>query len=280
VDDPADLLEACRMPLFAFNTNEPRRALATRALVKLAPEDRGPYPLQVPALEIEGVGESGVELPPHGEWSGRFELGVRVRNPFSFPVKAALALVVRGGAFQVAGLPTTLALDARDEQGVAVTLHGGSWSPLEDPSVVVRLAWRRGREGRALVLDAPLERVRTLRLGASAQRVLLLRERPSDPPATMTVRRRGQELLAAVELSGGLEDVAAKIRVGARVRSGRRAVRIRLPEEEDPDGLPFCVGFEGREPETGLRRMRRFSGGLPYGLGSGAPGRLFLASRA
>jgi hypothetical protein len=278
------------MPLFAFNTNEPRRALAVRALVKSAPEDRGPYPLSVPALEIEGVGEEGVggdvtgenghEARLHGEWSGRFEFEVRVRNPFSFPVKAALALLPRGGAFQVTGLPATLALDARDEHGVAVTLRGGSWSPLEDPSVVLRFAWRRGRESRALVLDAPLERVRTLRLGENVQRLLLLRERPADPAATMTLRRRGAELLAAVEVPGGLNDVAAQIRVGSRVRSGRRAVRIRLPEEQDNAGHSFCVGFEGTDPATGARRLRRFSGGLPYGLGSGAPGRLFLTSRA
>jgi glycerophosphoryl diester phosphodiesterase len=280
LDDPGDLLEACRAPLYAFNTNEPRRALAVRALVRLAPEDRGPYPLQVPALEVERVGEGGAEDAPHGEWSGRWAFEVRVRNPFAWPVKAALALVPRGGAFQASGLPATLALDARDEQGVAVTLHGGSWSPLEDPSVIVRLAWRRGRESRALVLDAPLERVRTLRLGAGVQRLCLLRERPGAPEATMAVRRRGAELLAAVEVAGGLSDVAARIRVGARVRSGRKAVRIRLPEEHDPEGLPFCAGFEGTDPASGRRQLRRFSGGLPYGLGSGAPGRLFLSSRA
>ena len=33
-DAPDDLLEACRTPLFGFNTNEPRRALATRRLVR------------------------------------------------------------------------------------------------------------------------------------------------------------------------------------------------------------------------------------------------------
>lgn len=280
VDDPEDLLEACRTPLYAFNTNEGRRALAVRALVKLAPEDRGPYPLQVPPLEVERPGEAHDEPAREGEWSGRWTFEVRVRNPFTWPVKAALALAPRGGAFRVTGLPATLALDARDEQGVGVELHGGSWAPLEDPSVVVRFAWRRGRESRALVLDAPLERVRTLRIGEGAQRLRMLRERAGDPPATMTIRRRGAELLAAVETSGALEEVAARIRVGARVRTGRRAVRIRLPEAPDPAGIPFCVGFEGTHPETRARVLRRFSGGLPYGLGSGAPGRLFLAGRA
>jgi glycerophosphoryl diester phosphodiesterase len=276
LDDPAELLAACRTPLFAFNTNEPRRALAVRALVRLAPEDRGPYPLRVPPLEVTPAADAP---DAHGEWSGRWELALALRNPFPWPVKAALGFVARGGAFQVTGLPATLALDARDEQGVPVVVRGGSWSPLEDPSVVVRYAWRAGRASRALVLDAPLERVRTLRLGADVQRVTMLRERPGEPPASMTLRRRGAEILAAVEDAGGLAEVEARIRVGARVRVGRKAVRIRLSEELGHDGAAFSVGFEGHEPD-GTRRLRRFAGGLPYGLGSGAPGRLFVAGHA
>jgi hypothetical protein len=43
-------------------------------------------------------------------------------------------------------------------------------------------------------------------------------------------------------------------------------------------GMPFCVGFEGREDGGGggPRHLRRWAGGLPYGLRSGAPGRLVL----
>ncbi len=278
VDEPADLLAACRAPLFAFNTNEPRRALAVRALVRLAPDDRGPYPLSVPTLEVDRARAGADASASQGEWSGRWEFELRVRNPFSWPVKAGLALVPRGGAFQVSGLPLTFALDGGAERGVAVALGGGSWSPLEDPTVVLNLAWRRARASHALVLDAPLERVRTLRLGSGVQRVRLLRERPGEAEASMTVRRRGHELLAAVEDAGGLNELAAQVRVGARVRVGRRAVRIRLPEELDPSGVPFSLGFEGSDPDTGARRLRRFAGGLPYGLGSGAPGRLFLAN--
>lgn len=277
VDEPRDLLEACRLPLFGFNTNEPRRALAVRALVQLAPEDRGPYPLVVPALEVEGTGLAGETA---GEWSGEWTFPVRVRNPFAFPVKVALAFVARGGVFQAEGLPETFGLDSGAEETRTVTLRGGSRSPLEDPSLMLRFAWRRGRASRALVLDAPLARVRTLRLGEGAQRLTLLRERPDDREASMTVRRRGRELLVVVEDSGGLTEVEARVRVGSRVRTGRRGARIRLPEELEPEGAPFCVGFEGRDPETGARRLRRFAGGLPYGLGSGSPGRLFLAARA
>jgi hypothetical protein len=283
VDEPRDLVEACRTPLFGFNTNEPRRALAVRALTKLAPEDRGPYPLQVPELEVERAGADRADRAAgaaHGEWSGSWSFVLRVRNPFAFPVKAALALLTRGGAFQVTGLPATLALDSHAEESVSVSLDGGSWSPLEDPCVVLRFAWRRARATGSLVLDAPLARVRTLRLASGAERVRMLRERPGDREASMTLRRRGGELLAAVEDAASLTDVTARIRVGARVRTGRRAVRIRLPAELEAEGAPFCVGFEGTEPETGRRRLRRFAGGLPYGLGSGAPARLFLTGRA
>jgi glycerophosphoryl diester phosphodiesterase len=284
VDDPRDLLEACRAPLSGLNTNEPRRALALRALVRLAPGDRGPHPLQVPKLEVERAREARLATDGDaclaGEWSGRWELALEVRNPFPFPVKAALALAARGGAFQVTGLPATLALDAHATAHHPFVLHGGSHSPLEDPSILLRFAWRRGRAGRELVLDAPLERVRTLRLGEGAQRMRMLCEHAGDREATMAIRRRGRELLALVEDAGGLTDVAARIRVGSRVRTGRRGVRIRCPEELEPEGAPFCVGFDGVDAETGIRRLRRFSGGLPYGLGSGAPGRLFLTGRA
>src|SRR6185503_20397568 len=123
-----------------------------RALTKLAPGDRGPYPLQVPELEVE-LGASGGNGAGHGEWWGRWAFPVRVRNPFDFPVKAALAFLARGGAFQVTGLPATFGLDARAETTVTVGLSGGSWSPLEDPVLALRFAWRRGRAGHALVLD-------------------------------------------------------------------------------------------------------------------------------
>jgi hypothetical protein len=249
-----------------------------RALTRLAPADRGPYPLAVPELEVQAGAPASVLA--HGEWSGRWSFALRVRNPFPFPVRAALALLARGGAFQVEGLPATLALDALAAADAPVTLAGGSWSPHEDPTVALRFAWRRGRASHALVLDAPLARTRRLVLGEGVERVRMLCETPGEREASMTVRRRGPELLAAVEDPGGLTDVAATIRVGARVRHGRRGVRIRLPEELEPEGAPFSVGFEGTDPASGKRRLRRFAGGLPYGLGAGSPGRLFLAGRA
>ncbi|MBM3987278.1 MAG: hypothetical protein FJ294_04910, partial [Planctomycetes bacterium] len=53
IDDPEELLAACRLPIHALVTTEPRRALAIRHLVRLAPLDRGPYPLQVSELRVD-----------------------------------------------------------------------------------------------------------------------------------------------------------------------------------------------------------------------------------
>jgi hypothetical protein len=286
LDDPLDLLEACRAPLVGFNTNEPRRALATRALVKLTPGDRGPYPLLVPRLEVEaGPGAALEPDTPHGQWSGRWQVALRVRNPFAFPVRVALALALRGGAFQASGLPLSFALDPGAEREVPLALAGGSFAPREDPCVLLRFSWRAGPRApeAELVLDSPLERVRSLRLGEGPRRLTMLVESPADLPASMVVRRRGHELLCWVEDPGGLAAPRCIVRVGSRVRTGRRGVRIRLPEEPArtwPDGIPFCVGFEGTSDRPRASTLRRWAGGLPYGLGSGAPGRLQLVERA
>ncbi|MEO0652883.1 MAG: glycerophosphodiester phosphodiesterase family protein, partial [Planctomycetota bacterium] len=83
VDDPEDLLAACRAPLFGLNTNEPRRALAVRALVALAPDDQGPYPIQVPRLEVG----RGAPATGGAEWAGSWEFSAELRNPLPFPVR-------------------------------------------------------------------------------------------------------------------------------------------------------------------------------------------------
>jgi glycerophosphoryl diester phosphodiesterase len=280
VDDPADLLEACRRPLFGFNTNEPERALATRELVRLTPEDRGPFPLELPALEVAPALQPAPDSLPHGEWTGEWQVRIAVRNPLPCPVQAALALEPRGGAFQGEGWSATFGLDAGARREHSLTLVGGSWSPIEDPRVRLRLAWREGRRARELLLDAPLQRVRTLYLAPGTQRLRMLCENPLDLEATMSIRRRGRELLAWVEDPGGSTDVAALVRLGHRVRRGRRGVRISLPGRIGPRGVPFAVGFEGTVPGTGERRLRRWGGGLPYGLSAGAPCRLMPMEQA
>jgi len=291
VDEPEDLLDACRAPLFGFNTNQPLRALATRALVHLTPHDDGPYPLQAPALEVAETmdatrGDAGSE---HGEWSGRWTIDARVRNPFGYPVVVLVAVAVRGGAFELDGSPVVLKLEPRLEASVPITLSGGSWSPGEDPTLHARYAWRSGpgRPEESLALDHPIRRVRTVRIGERAQRLTMLRERPGEPFASMTVRRQRGELLAWVEDPGGLEDLRAVVRLGDRVRFGGRGVRLALPERAPEDGeraLPFAIGFEGRDPgqPAGVRsrRLRRWCGGLPYGLRAGAPGALLFDADA
>ncbi len=287
VDDPDDLYAACRTPLFGFNTNYPRRALATRALVYLTPDDDGPYPLRASPLEVpvlDDPRESPLERDgKHGEWTGEWHVDVRVRNPFGFPVAVALGVAVRGGAFEVSGAPVALRLDPQQEASVPLTLAGGSWSPAEDPSLHARFVWRRGpgRPEESLVLERPLERVRTLTLGATALRVPMLREHPTQVAASMTLRRQGRDLIAWVENPGGLADVRAVLRIGDRVRVGGRGVRVPLPTDSKASGaLRFSIGFEGRAEEHAPRELRRFGGGLPYGLRAGAPGRLLLDADA
>ncbi len=281
VDEPEDLLEACRRPLFGFNTNEPRRALATRALVSWTPHDQGPFPLEVPALEVPFAGDADAG-GTHGEWSGRWELEIGVRNPFSFPVEVALALAIRGGAFEVAGLPLRVKLDPRERTRFPLSLVGGSWSPHDDPLLVARFAWRErpGRPVEALFLDAPLARTRTLHLTEEATRLPMLREHPGQSFASMTLRARGREVLAAVEDAGGWSDVRATVRLGHRVHRGGHGVRAPLPEGASARPIPFSLGFEGRGEGSSEPQLRRWAGGLPYGLGSGAAGRLLLGLRA
>lgn len=280
VDAPDDLIEACRT-LFAFNTNEPRRAQAARALARLAPDDRGTWPIEAPLLEVPG------ELPRelrgrHGAWSGSWSVELGLRNPFAHPSSVALEVVVRGGVFEVAGLPARLRLAPGEAVRLPLRIVGGSWSPSEDPSVVARFVWRErpSASEQVLVLDAPLSRVRSLALAEGAQRLVMLAERPGDPEATMTLQRKGRELVAWVENPGQLKDVKALIRLGHETKNGSHGVRLALPETLLAGGdVPFCVGFEGTDA-MGARHLRRFAGGLPYGLGSGAPGLLSVRARA
>ncbi len=283
VDDPEDLLEACRRPFFGLNTNEPLRALATRALVHLAPEDEGRYPVQAPELEVEPDPVSG---GAHGAWSGRWSPVAGVRNPFSFDVEVAVAPLVRGGAFEVEGLPVALRLAPGEAADLPFRIAGGSWSPGDDPRLIARFAWKRGpgRPAGHLVLDAPLARIRGVNLGREAIRLPMLREHPGEREASVTVRRRGAELLCRVEDPGGLDDARALVRLGRHTRRGGRGVRIRLPEDFDRrvEGVPFSCGFDAwpREGGARVRRVRRWAGGIPGGIANGAPGRLFPAAGA
>jgi glycerophosphoryl diester phosphodiesterase len=279
-DEPEDLLDACRRPLFAFNTNEPYRALAVRALTRLAPDDDGPYPLSVPTLVVEPEHLDGATRA-RGEWYGSWEPTAEVRNPFPFTVEVRCGAFVRSGAFELEGLPRAFDLAPGEVQRVPFRITGGARIPGGDPLFGALFKWkgmavRKGelRAGSQLLLDVPLRRERRTLADGLARRLTLLAERPGDPPASLTLRREAGQLIVALENAGGLDDAHCVARLGGEVVRGGRGLRLSLPASFDqrPDGLPFSCGIEGKC--DGERRIRRWAGGVPEGLGHGAPGRV------
>jgi hypothetical protein len=284
VDEPDDLLAACRLPLNGFHTNEPRRALAARALAFLTPEDRGPYPLRAPELKME----PGSRLDGPGEWCGHWELEAAVRNPFPFAVRVALELVIRRGAFEAEGLPSGALLKPGQQTRFPFRLVGGSWRVGGDPLLAAHLFWDSGpgRPGEHLVLDAPLRRVRELRVGAGTLRVELVRERRGDRRASMTVGRRGSDLLVSIEDAAGLEDARTVVWLDGARYDGGAGLRAPLPADFHlrEGGVPFSVGIRGRAPVDTRGggagwTWRRWAGGLPPDPDSGAAGRLLSDTR-
>ena len=275
VDAPAELLAACRRPLFGFTTHEPARALAVRALTRLAPHDEGEYPVFVPDLAV-----SAVEGPDAGggQWAGRWEVQARVRNPFPFAVRVAAKVFVRRGAFEARGLPARLELGPGEVALLPFALAGGSWSPGGDPLFAALFSWQRGpgRPAGKLLLDAPLVRRRAAVADVISRRLPMLREGPTEPAASMTLRRHGRELLLAIENPGGLDDARALCVLDGRQYIGGRGVRAPLPADFDArkDGVPFSCGMLGRRGGASARIVRRWAGGVPEGPESGAPGRL------
>jgi glycerophosphoryl diester phosphodiesterase family protein len=279
VDEPDDLLEACRSPLFGFNTNEPYRALATRALVKLTPDDGGPYPVLVPELYVEPERlEESVRL--RGEWYGAWSSAAEVRNPFPWPVEVRCGIFLPSGAFEIEGLPAAFDLEVGEQRTVGFRLTGGSRMPGGDPLFAALFTWRVGtggaelRPGGKLLLDAPLRRRRVVSADPVARRLEMLVERPGDPAASMTLQRRRDELLVSIENPGGLEDAHVIAHLNGELVRGGRGLRLLLPSGFDlrGGGVTFSCGMEGRE--AGEARVRRWAGGVPEGLMHGAPGLL------
>ncbi len=271
VDEPDELLAACRRPLNGFNTNEPRRALAVRALCTLAPGWSGGYPIEAPELAIEAGAFEGLE----GEWCGRWRVPVTLVNPFPFAAEVEAAFVVDRGAFEVGGLPQTLRLAPGERHAFELAVSGGSWSPGGDPRLVARYRWRRGpgRPPEELAFDATLHRVREARLGERTVRLPLLRERPGALPASLTLRRSGDLAIVALENPGELEDARVVVRLGGRTQRGGRSVRMRLPESFLRTGqTDFTCGLEGRR--DGRPVLQRWAGWLGEPLLAGVPGRL------
>jgi len=276
VDEPRDLERALRRPLFGLNTNEPERALALRRLVELAPHWTGGPPLEVPRLAVEPARFA----LGRGEWCGAWTPHVRVHNPFAWRVRVDFALRVRRGTFELGALPAARTLEPGAACELEFELTGGSFSPGGDPRFAVRYAWKRGGQAHELVLDATLHRTRRVHARAEALRLPMLRERPDEVPASMTLRRIGGELVASVEDAGGLSEVRALALFGGELVRGGRGLRLKLPRELPPRGqaLELALGFEGVlvQGDARTRRTRRWCGGLPPGIESGAPGELVL----
>jgi hypothetical protein len=272
VSDGDALLEAVRAPVFGISTPEPHRALAARDVGELAPMDRGPWPVRAPLLGITPEHEED------GAWRGTWEERGVARNPFPFGVRVRARLFVRQGAFEVSELPGECELGPGEEVVLPFRLTGGARSPGGDPVLAVRYAWDAG-EGRAagsLVLDATMRRVRVAVADPVTRRLPLLEERAGDLPASVTVRRRGEDVVVQVENPGGLVDVELVVLLGSRFRRGGRGMRVGLPAGFDgmDEGVEFSVGIEGRPPGGGARVLRRWSGGLPNEPRTGSPGRL------
>ena len=284
IDDPQELLELCRAPLFGLNTNEPHRALAARALARMVPGSDAPYPIQAPELVVE---PETLEDRGRGEWFGDWSTAATVTNPLPFPVEARASVFVPHGAFEIEGLPRVVELEPGEAREVRFRIRGGARVPGPDPILGVLLSWKGGtlaggvvRAGGSLLLDAPLARRRTATADGLARRLELLAERPDDPAASLTLRRTGRDMVLSIENPGGLEDAHVVARLGHEVVRGGAGVRLRLPERFDdvPLGVPFSCGIEGLTA-GGERRIRRWAGGIPAGLGHGGPGLLIPLAR-
>jgi hypothetical protein len=158
-------------------------------------------------------------------------------------------------------------------------LVGGSFSPGGDPCVAARYRWPNaaGRTAGELVLDAPLHRVRCARLRRDPLRLPMLRERPEDPDASVLVRRQGRALHVSIESAGKLNEARVWVSLDGVVHTGTRGLRLELPFDFDGrrDGVRFSCGLDGFAAAGARRRtLRRWAGGIPGDVHSGAPGRL------
>jgi hypothetical protein len=199
-----------------------------------------------------------------------------VRNPFRFAVEVAVGVLPRHGAFEAEGVPRRVELDPGAEATVPFRLTGGSWRPGGDPLVSALYRWKRarGRAAGALLLDAPLVRVRRIFADSEAVRLPLLREFPGDPGATMILRRSGRQLFVSIENAPALAGARTLLHLDGRFLRGGRGVRALLPEDFDarPGGVAFSCGVESIEGDA--RVVRRWAGGIPDADGVGSPGRL------
>ncbi len=285
LDDPRDILQACREPLVGFNTNQPERAMAIRALVRWAPEYEGDFPLVVPELivEPESIGYGSDERAhsdSQGEWFGEWSNSVSVLNPFPWPASVRCSMFFPSGAFQLSGIPRVVELEPGEVRDLPFELKGGARSPGPDPlfaALYKNLPGEGPEEGLpagGLLLDAPLVRRRCALADPMARRLTLLAERPGQTPASVTLQRTGAHVRFVIERAGDVQDAHLAVRWGDQVHRAGQHLTLPLPPGFDAlsEGMPFTVAIEGRR--FGKTAYLRWSGGWPVGLGVGAPGRL------
>jgi len=279
LDDPDEILRACRLPLTGFNTNYPQRAMAIRALSRWAPDDHGSYPLDCPELVIEPE-SLPADARARGEWYGEWEVQIGLRNPFPFAVHARCSLFFPSGAFHCAGLPRVLELQAGEDRSIDVSLKGGARSPGPDPLFGALFQAQApqppGSElpEQGLMLDAPLVRRRVTVADPLARRLSLLREGAQDRGASLSMRRAGRTLNLTLEHPGDLVDAHLIANLNGHTQRGGRTLNLALPRGFDqcPEGIPFTCGLKGLR--AGEPQLLRWAAGLPAGLGHGSPGRL------
>ena len=174
---------AARLPpaVDGLTTGAPVRALAARALARLAPDDDGEWPVLAPLLGIEPPVRPSAPIPPSsgGEWAGACDGRGAGAQPV--PLRRRARRARPGGAFEVDGLPAPFALRPARERERPFALIGGSWSPGGDPLLAALFEWAAARRrGRASCCSTRPERVRTWCADVVTRRVGCSRERPAS----------------------------------------------------------------------------------------------------
>ena len=275
VDAPEDLLAACRLPLHAFTTHEPLRAMAARALVALAPHDDGPWPVQVPELEVV----PGAVRSLRGDWSGEWSAAAHVRNPFPFACASPAA------SSRAAARSTSKACRPRSSSSPAPTSSSRSTCAAARGAPAAIPCSSRATAGSAGPVAAPAACSSTRRscaCGSCAPTLVAtpralarepLRSASVDDPAPP-----GSHLHVAIENPGGARDARAVVHLDGPEITGAASVRATLPADFDTaNGVRFSCGFVAWQ--DGQRTVRRWAGGVPDELDNGSPGRLLPLQR-
>jgi hypothetical protein len=107
-----------------------------------------------------------------------------------------------------------------------------------------------------------------------ARRLNLLQEGAGEPAASVTLRRTGRRVRLTIEHPGDLQEGHLIASLDGRTARGGRTLDLLLSEhfDQNPEGSLFTCGIEG--VREGTPHLLRWAGGLPGGVGHGAPGRL------